>query len=76
LVGELERKIAANQILQQYASASVVGTYLDKDDAEEVNRLNGKVREMGKAILQLQAENEALKTPPARQVDKGESSAV
>ncbi len=55
MIIELERKIAANQILQQYASASVVGTYLDKDDGEEVGRLNARLREMGKAIQQLQA---------------------
>lgn len=56
-MGELERKIAANQIMQQYASTSLVGTYLEKDDAEEVNRLNNRVREMGKIIQQLHADN-------------------
>ena len=56
-MSELERKIAANQIIQQYASASLVGTYMEKDDAEEVNRLNNRIREMGKIIQQLQAEN-------------------
>jgi hypothetical protein len=44
LISELERKVAANQLLQQYASASLVGTYVEKDDGGEKDRLNAKIK--------------------------------
>jgi hypothetical protein len=33
IISELEHKANANQLLQQYASTSMVGTYVDKVDA-------------------------------------------